>query len=284
MRPNVWGRFKEFVVMCLTRDRRMMRRLESRWAWVMRLPGARLLLARYFQGFTSKRLRVGPVEVALQAPRHSYVAGRSSGVDQRGAFEAPLAQRFMESLDESSVVWDIGAGIGIYARAATERTRQPVLVVEPDPTSQLYLRRNLAGRPYRLITKFVGETDDAVTATLDQILAEGGLSPTHLKMDIEGAEIGAINGAQHLLRSRHPMVFVEFHERLIREEYKLDAAAIAEFFAGLRQLGYVLSFNGHHYAMHTSSDGLYDYAWHADPPNPISYALVAVWTGSGSAI
>ena len=179
------------------------------------MPLVNQALTAHFLGFSRKRLRILDQEIRVLAPRDDYLQGRPGGVDREGRFEAPLAEQFLHSLDEESLVFDIGSGIGFYAMLASWRMRQPIYAFEPDEVSALYLRRNLKGRRYQLIRKCVGAVDDDQTVTLDRFCDEHCLAPTHVKMDIEGHEIQALNGMRQVLRTHRPMLFVEFHRRLI---------------------------------------------------------------------
>ena len=59
-----------------------------------------------------------------------------------------------------------------------------------------------------------GEGLTVACAAIDEIVAEvGGPSPTFVKMDIEGAELGALVGASHLIREHAPMLALATYHR-----------------------------------------------------------------------
>ena len=51
--------------------------------------------------------------------------------------------------------------------------------------------------------------------TLDTYCAMHGLIPEVIKIDVEGAEVGVLEGARQLLRDHRPPVFLSVHPRLI---------------------------------------------------------------------
>ena len=53
--------------------------------------------------------------------------------------------------------------------------------------------------------------------TVDALVERTGMHPSHLKIDVEGAEAGVLRGARRTLRaSRAPIVFLELHAAMIR--------------------------------------------------------------------
>ena len=269
------ARAVELIGGCLCRDRQAWKTIRRRAASLLSMPVVKHWLVAHFVGFSEKRLRVAGGDIRFVAGRDDYVAGRPGGVDRLGRFEAPLMEAFLESLRPESIVFDVGGGIGLYALVASQRTSAPVYVFEPNPVCALYLRRNLNGRRYRLIRKCVGAVDDDQTVTLDRFCDEHRLAPTHVKMDIEGHEIQALKGMRQVLRTHRPMLFVEFHRRLILQRLGLGEEAVQQFFATLQELGYTLGYNGHHYAMHTSPERSYNFEWSDRAPNLVNVAVIA---------
>lgn len=143
------------------------------------------------------------------------------------------------------VVIDGGAHVGIYTRAVLKAGASMVIAVEPSPENYVCLRKNLeseiaAGRVV-VIEKGVwnrearlpfsvqsedsgadhvtsearpGETLVSVT-TIDAIVAELGLSSVDvIKMDVEGSERQALDGAIHtLVRFRPRLRLAAYHLR-----------------------------------------------------------------------
>jgi len=155
------------------------------------------------------------------------------------------ADRFV---DEGSVVWDIGANMGMFTYPAAHKAGKKgfVLAIEPDPFNQLILQRtrvhpanadinvvilpiavslevgtatlqipnrrrsanSLVGGVQETQMGGVRETVTAVTVTLDWIL-ERFPAPSFIKCDAEGAEAWILEGATKLLKEVRPLINIE---------------------------------------------------------------------------
>ena len=70
--------------------------------------------------------------------------------------------------------------------------------------------------------------------TLDGFCAERGLQPDVIKIDVEGAEVGVLRGAERTLRSKRPTVILSVHPRQMLSL----GATVEELEQLLRELGY----------------------------------------------
>ena len=62
-----------------------------------------------------------------------------------------------------------------------------------------------------------GERRTVRAVTVDQLVREQGLWPTHIKVDVEGAEAEALRGARGALTRRPaPLLFLELHNAMLR--------------------------------------------------------------------
>lgn len=170
------------------------------------------------------------------------------------------------------MTWGGGAGVDSLVASAFGADLH---IFEPAPLALAFLRRNLRNTPHAIVAKFVSDHDARDAITIDSYCRTTGVAPTHLKLDIEGFEIEALRGMAETLRTRKPQLFIEFHERIIREERRLPPGVVESFFASLRSHGYRLEFNGHHHQMHESASQRYDYTWHDERPNKVNYAVIA---------
>ena len=59
------------------------------------------------------------------------------------------------------------------------------------------------------------ETEHSITVKkLDDVLLKEGIVPTYIKMDIEGSEIPALNGAAELIKKYMPMLGICVYHKL----------------------------------------------------------------------
>jgi FkbM family methyltransferase len=154
-----------------------------------------------------------------------------------GDYETEKAEIFARHVKPGAIVYDVGANVGFYALIAS-RVLGPagrVIAFEPSPRNLGFLRQNLSlngitnvevldfavsdsegetrffvGNDPR-VSKMTAAGDITVrTTTLDRLMGELPL-PDLIEMDIEGAEYGALRGAEQLLRKSSPVIFLSTH-------------------------------------------------------------------------
>ena len=64
------------------------------------------------------------------------------------------------------------------------------------------------------------------TVTIDQLAHRTGVVPTHLKIDVEGAEIAVLRGAPDVLSQRRPFVSLELHNAILRRAGRDPGAVV----------------------------------------------------------
>jgi FkbM family methyltransferase len=180
---------------------------------------------------------------------------------------------------QGDIVLDCGANVGVYTRDALAAGAKLVVAIEPAPENLECLRRNFAaevdaGRVV-IYPKGVWDKDDLLTlnvdpnnsaadsfiiqregsrgvqkiplTTIDKLAAELKLERVDLiKMDIEGAEPNALDGARETLRRYKPRLTISAyhapdHPRLIpervraaRADYRMECGPCAEANWGVR--------------------------------------------------
>jgi FkbM family methyltransferase len=156
-----------------------------------------------------------------------------------GTYEPWVAATLPGVLDADTVLWDIGANIGYYLIFAGRHSGRRHLAVEADPANIERLVRHLrdngvaaevleaavAAAPGRVrfstadnaaLSRLApghaegGASREVEAVTLDSLL-EGRPPPTLVMMDIEGAEMDALRGAERLLHEVRPAWLVELH-------------------------------------------------------------------------
>ena len=223
------------------------------------MPGERLLTVTLDKGFRM-RLDLGDAE-----QRKVYFFGH-----YHERYEAALVARL---LDPGEAFWDVGANVGYFsmvAAAAVGETGE-VLAIEPGTAALERLTENVSLNPYKNIRIFNLAVADAEgeatlyradgiadssaslfaaaagaaggevcrTVALDGWLKQEGLrSPDFLKLDVEGAELAALQGAAGILTASRPLLLVEMEEKNLAAA-GASKAAIQAF---LQDFGYRAAF------------------------------------------
>jgi FkbM family methyltransferase len=177
---------------------------------------------------------------------------------------------FLFMLNKDDIVWDIGASIGLHTVHCAASVKQ-VVAFEPDPSTNQRLRQNiqLNGLSERVRVENCALSDkegllelhtdglsgfapslkaqgrhSSVTKvpvqTIDQMVAAGVPCPTVIKMDIEGAEFGALLGGRSLMGSRTAprLLFIEIHPDFLKSYSVLPD----DIFGLVRSAGYKIIF------------------------------------------
>jgi FkbM family methyltransferase len=173
--------------------------------------------------------------------------------------------RFWRSLDfTNKVVWDVGSFQGLLALFFA-RTARSVICFEPNDTNRKRLLENIALNALRNVSvrpvgigsapqkatmvysplMSGGASVDELTVenlkarndivrqeieitTIDREVAAGTPVPDFIKIDIEGHELAALQGATATLKQHRPTLFLEMHGETMREK-KQKVHALAEF-------------------------------------------------------
>ena len=180
-----------------------------------------------------------------------------------------LLMNAVETVKPGSVVWDVGANMGLFSFAAAGLAGPEgcVFALEPDDVMARLLRRsallNSAAAPVEVIPCAVSESvalarfniarrsrtsnylegfgmsqaggvrevETVLTVSLDWLAQQISL-PDVLKIDVEGAELNVFRGASQVLRDKRPSLIFE-----------MNGAHWAEISRLLHCLGYAL-YNG----------------------------------------
>ena len=163
-------------------------------------------------------------------------------------FDRQLLDWAREFVEPGSVVWDVGANVGVFTFAAAGRGAK-VVSVEPDPYLGSLLMRSQAlnatlditlvaaalsgdvgiarlqiasgGRASNALKEFSGARSQfnsalaevvVPTILLDSLIAISG-PPRFVKIDVEGAEAMVLAGAKRLLSEVRPIIIIESSEQ-----------------------------------------------------------------------
>jgi FkbM family methyltransferase len=159
-----------------------------------------------------------------------------------GVHEPTASKAYQDILKPGEKIFEVGANIGYYISLADAIFSSNVefLAIELDPEVFETLLENVANIGQRVRTKSIAASDSSGevifyrskssnlgslrshrmancgkiivgTSTIDSLCAEFDFSPSVLRMDIEGAEIFALRGAQNVLSRCKPKLFLELH-------------------------------------------------------------------------
>jgi FkbM family methyltransferase len=164
-------------------------------------------------------------------------------------YEPALASKFCSLLHEGMTVIDVGAHVGIYSLIASDAVGRngKVISIEASPTTAGLLRHHIlinSCSNVEVVEAVIGRTEQDVSfaycpdptdpiafansiaykiqgkeavvrmRTLDEICQK--CSPELIKIDIEGAELLALQGAGRVLGVHRPVVIVAIHPDPLR--------------------------------------------------------------------
>jgi FkbM family methyltransferase len=177
----------------------------------------------------------------LSGPLRGMKWVKGSGVNTYwiGNYEKEKMRRFMSAVTPGSVVYDIGANVGIYTLAAKRAGAHKIYSFKPLPRNCTYLRLNIAinkldnreawnwaisdsqgiksfsTRHDNSMTRLSDDGDISVrSASLDHFVFEMRADPPNLmKIDVEGAEEAVLHGGRKVFETHHPTIFLKSTEQ-----------------------------------------------------------------------
>lgn len=133
-----------------------------------------------------------------------------------GLWELETRPYIRAALKGSNWIIDVGAGFGELC-ILFRRNFCHTIAIEPDATSLSLLRSNLAlnglsDSDVEIVPKYVGTVSEQDHVRLDDIQVDR-LGAGFIKIDIEGLEADALDGAESLLSEANVKLLVEVHSR-----------------------------------------------------------------------
>lgn len=166
---------------------------------------------------------------------------------RRDEREAHMAELFGRAVRPGALIVDVGAFLGHFTLIAARRTGSGgrVLAFEPDPRDRPWLERNVAENGFDDRVETVGLAVSDGPGRLPLYLAEqdrsqsslfptrdggppveveavsldgflGGAAPDVIKIDVEGAELRALEGMRRSIARGRPILFVEWNPEALR--------------------------------------------------------------------
>lgn len=190
------------------------------------------------------------VEVG-DASAEFYIPTRNEFLDFDGLEERPILETLLGELRPEDAFYDVGANVGLYTCLAADVVEEPIVAFEPHPENADRLAQNVARNDadvsvYRsalagedgtaeleIGLEKIGSAGHSLVKTPEKanrrvvevekyrgdgfIAAEGLPEPTVLKIDVEGAEYGVLEGLEETLSRREcRLVYCEVHPERLR--------------------------------------------------------------------
>lgn len=170
-----------------------------------------------------------------------------------GAWEPHVTKLIMESLEPGDVFVDVGANLGYFTIIASRLVGASgaVHAFEPAPLNYNYIIKNIqlnalknvqlhktglwnccSTKKLTIPPKFYGgaRIDTAGEIEISCIaLDDLALAPNLIKIDIEGAEIFALEGIRRTIDTHHPKIIIELNRYWLKQN-GFDPSAYIDFF------------------------------------------------------
>jgi hypothetical protein len=132
-----------------------------------------------------------------------------------GMYEVELNRYLHRVLEPGCTAFDVGAQHGYDSLVIAGLTGARVAAFDCDPACIRIMERNFQLNPalaglVEPVAVAVGDGPDQ-TGLDDYAYSEYGFVPDFIKIDVDGAELGALQSASRLLTERHPALIVETH-------------------------------------------------------------------------
>ncbi len=191
-----------------------------------------------------------------------WVKGSGVNAYWLGNYDFRQTECFEKFLKKGDVVFDIGAHVGFYSLLSAELVGEngEIFSFEPLLENYEYLKKHIKINNYKNIIAFnvaVSDREGAPFFSKGEYAATGRLAdsgeikvnaiaiddwiknkrlpvPNVIKIDVEGAEVKVLKGAEATLKKFHPFIFLSVHGEKLKEEC----------FAILRDCGYNLESTG----------------------------------------
>lgn len=165
-----------------------------------------------------------------------------------GTYEPPTATLFSHLVKPGDTVLDVGANVGFFSLLCAELTGKTGVVVafEPVPSVRQRLLANISLNEYdhiRVVGNAVSDRSETLSiyegpdghkgtsslrpnSTATEVIEVNAIALDHddiastpvacIKIDVEGAEMRALEGMEQLLRRERPFLIIEFTDEFLR--------------------------------------------------------------------
>ena len=154
---------------------------------------------------------VGPVSIPLPAYATKWEA--YSG----GKHEPLLTSAINQELDKTQVIYDVGCQFGYFVEIAKKSAALDKNIHAFEAKNFYY---DILDWKYRddetnIVHGRVAETVGSKSTTIDAYSETSETTPDVIKIDVEGAEMNVLRGAEETLVSETPRLYMEVHPNLL---------------------------------------------------------------------
>lgn len=163
-----------------------------------------------------------------------------------GSYECETQKVFEKHVAQGMTIYDIGANAGFFTMLSSVLTghQGKVIAIEPLPENVTFIKKHLSVNQVRNVTVVEAAAwsrDGGAFFSRGQNTAEGAIAeqgdfqvrtvsldamifskafppPDVIKMDVEGAEREALQGAKRTLESFRPVIILSTHGKMVHEE------------------------------------------------------------------
>lgn len=154
-----------------------------------------------------RKLKFGPASGCVMNIDFQHHTGLYLGI-----YEKEVETHIRTLLHRGYKCFDVGGQGGYDALIMAKLTGEKVVSFECDSDAAAEMRQTFALNtfPIQTVEAFVGNQNDSGHVSLDVVASEAFV-PDFIKIDIEGAEVEALLGAENILSTRKPNLIVEVH-------------------------------------------------------------------------
>lgn len=174
-------------------------------------------------------------DLSLLVPNESHFYESVSGGQ---IYEPGLSTDLVNELSTQSIFYDVGSQFGYFSTLANliGVKDECIHAFEGQRFRSFVLRANHSDDEVRTLNDWVGSNTEGRFLALDDYARSASIFPTHVKIDVEGAEADVLRGMTELLLSPQPVVYIEVHPQFL-PDFGSSAAAVQDM---LRSFDYHL--------------------------------------------
>lgn len=160
--------------------------------------------------------------------------------------EKPILTDIISKIDPDDVFFDIGAHIGIYSCLVGRKLPQgTVEAFDPSTVSKAVLRPQFTRNAINAQPHYIGVSNQSSPSTVvgDEYVNSTDISsPSIVKIDVDGAEMGVIDGLGATLSAdKCRLIYVELHPRTDDRPWGIPETEIDRIYDTLAGLGFTLT-------------------------------------------